>query len=197
MKEIVLATRNDNKIREIKNLLKDINIKFLSLRDFPSFPPVPETATSYTENAQLKASAVSKFTGKLALADDSGLEVDFLQGRPGVLSARYAGEGASDEENNRKLLGELREVPMALRGAAFRCVLALVAPSNKKETVEGECRGVIALEPRGEGGFGYDPLFYLPKFNKTFAELSPEEKNQVSHRAQAAAKLRKIITEYL
>jgi XTP/dITP diphosphohydrolase len=197
MKEIVLATRNDNKIREIERLLQDIDIKLLSLREFPSSPPISEIAASFAENALHKASTVSQFTGKLALADDSGLEVDFLQGKPGVLSARYAGEGASDEENNRKLLEELKEIPLALRGATFKCTLALVSPSQNKDVVEGECRGIIAIEPRGEGGFGYDPLFYLPQFNKTFAELPLEIKNQVSHRAQAVAKLRKILSECL
>ncbi len=197
MKEVVLATRNDNKIKEIVSLLQDINIRFLSLKDFPSLPPISEAATSFAENALHKASIVSQFTGKLALADDSGLEVNFLQGRPGTLSARYAGEGASDEKNSRKLLEELKEVPLVLRGATFKCTLALVSPSQKKEVVEGKCRGIIALEPRGKGGFGYDPLFYLSQFNKTFAELPLEVKNQVSHRAKAAAKLRKILSEYL
>ncbi len=197
MKEIVLATRNDNKIKEIVSLLQDMGIRFLSLKDFPSSPPISEAATSFAENALLKASTVSQLTGKPALADDSGLEVDFLQGRPGVLSARYAGEGATDEENNRRLLEELKEVPMPLRGAAFKCTLALVSPSQKKEIVEGECRGIIALEPQGKNGFGYDPLFYLPQFNKTFAELPLKVKNQVSHRAQAVTKLRELLSKYL
>ncbi len=195
--ELFLATRNEGKIREIRELLKGCEISLASLRDYPDAPEVAENGEAYRDNALTKARFFTGWTGKLTLADDSGLEVDYLQGRPGVFSARYAGDGADDRENNRRLLGELEGIPPGKRGAVFRCVMALVTPWGDEEVVEGECRGHIGLEERGERGFGYDPIFIIPRYGKTVAELSIEEKNRLSHRGKALRKLKKILKRYV
>jgi XTP/dITP diphosphohydrolase len=195
--ELFLATRNEGKIREIRELLKGCEISLTSLRDYPDAPEVVEDGEDYRDNALKKARFFAKWTEKLTLADDSGLEVDYLKGEPGVLSARYAGNGADDRENNRRLLRELRGVSPRKRGAVFRCVMALVAPRGDEEVVEGECRGRIGSEERGEGGFGYDPVFVIPRYGKTVAELSMEEKNRLSHRGKALRKSRMILKRYL
>ncbi len=186
---VVLATRNPGKIRELSGLLGLPGLTFSSLRDHPGCSLPPEDRLTYAENALIKAEAVALWTGLPAVADDSGLEVDGLGGRPGIHSARYGGEGLTDADRVRRLLEELRGVDRAGRGARFRCALALVVPHGRKMIVEGECRGVIDDAPRGTGGFGYDPVFLLPDLGKTMAELTPEEKDRVSHRAQAARKL--------
>jgi XTP/dITP diphosphohydrolase len=195
--ELFLATRNEGKIREIRELLKGYDISLTSLRDYPHAPEVAEDGKDYRENALKKARFFARWTGKATLADDSGLEVDYLKGSPGPLSARYAGNGANDRENNRRLLRELRGVPPRKRGAVFRCVMALVAPRGDEAVVEGECRGRIGLEERGGRGFGYDPVFVIPRYGKTVAELSMAEKNRLSHRGKALRKLRKIVKRYL
>ena len=195
--ELLLATRNEGKIREIRELLKGCQTSLASLRDYPDSPEVLEDGQSYRDNALKKARFFAKWTEKLTLADDSGLEVDYLKGKPGVLSARYAGNGADDRENNRRLLRELKGVPPEKRGAVFRCVMALVAPWGDEEVVEGECRGRIGSEERGSQGFGYDPLFVIPRYGKTVAELSMAEKNRLSHRGKALRKVRKILKRYL
>ncbi len=183
IKEVVLATSNQGKLKEFTELLSPVFGKVLSLREFNGLPEIVEDGETFSENALKKARVISKLTQKITLADDSGLEVDALGGRPGVFSSRYAGENAGDEENINKLLQELKGE--ANRNARFVCCLALVFPDGKEITVEGRCEGVIAEEPRGKGGFGYDPVFYLPEFNKTMAELTLEEKNLVSHRSRA------------
>jgi XTP/dITP diphosphohydrolase len=195
--QLFLATRNKGKIREIEELLKGFEISLTSLRDYPDAPDVVENGEAYRDNALKKARFFTRWTGRLTLADDSGLEVDYLQGRPGVLSARYSGDGGDDRENNRKLLRELKGIPGERRGAVFRCVMALVAPWGDEEVVEGECRGQIGLEETGERGFGYDPLFIIPRYGKTVAELSLAEKNRVSHRGKALRKLKKILKRYV
>jgi len=195
--ELFLATRNEGKIREIEELLRGCEISLTSLRDYPDAPDVVENGEAYRDNALKKARFFTRWTGKLTLADDSGLEVAYLQGRPGVFSARYAGNGGDDRENNRKLLGELEGVPRQKRGAAFRCVMALVAPWGDEEVVEGECRGQIGFEERGERGFGYDPIFVIPRYGKTVAELSMAEKNRLSHRSKALRKMKKILKRYV
>ena len=195
--ELFLATSNEGKIREIRELLKGCGISLTSLRDYPDAPEVVENGQSYRDNALKKARFFARWTGKLTLADDSGLEVDYLKGRPGVFSARYAGDGANDRENNRRLIRELKGIPRAKRGAVFRCVIALVAPWGDEEVVEGECRGRIGLEERGERGFGYDPIFIIPRYGKTVAEFSIEEKNRLSHRGKALRKLKKILKRYV
>ena len=183
IKEVVLATKNQGKIKEFTELLSPVFGKVLSLREFNSLPEIVEDGETFGENALKKARVISKLTQKITLADDSGLEVDALGGRPGVFSSRYAGENAGDEENINKLLQELKGA--ANRNARFVCCLALVFPDGKEITVEGRCEGVIVEEPKGKGGFGYDPVFYLPELNKTMAELTLEEKNLLSHRSRA------------
>lgn len=194
--EIVLATRNSDKIREIKDALKGTGFKFLTFSDFPSFPSPEEKGKTFRENALLKAEEVARFTGKIALSDDSGLEVDALGGAPGIYSSRFAGENVSYEDNNKKLLSLLKGIPEEKRGATFRCVIALAKPDKKRITVEGVCRGKIAEYPRGEDGFGYDPVFVPEGYSKTFAEISLEEKNRISHRAKALRKAREVLEEF-
>jgi XTP/dITP diphosphohydrolase len=195
--ELVLATRNEGKITEIRELLKDCGISLISLRDYPDAPEVAENGQTYRDNVLKKARFFAKWTGKLTLADDSGLEVAFLKGRPGVFSARYAGDSADGRENNRSLLRELEGVPAEKRGAVFRCVIALVSPCGDEEVVEGECLGMIGLEERGGRGFGYDPIFVIPGQGKTMAELSIAEKNRMSHRGNAIRKLRERLRRYV
>ncbi len=185
MSKIVLATRNRGKIAELGAMLKDFQLEVKSLDDFPDLPEVPETGATFEDNALLKARAVSLATGLTAVADDSGLEVDALSGRPGVRSARYAGEEATDEANWRKLLAELAGVPEAARMARFVCVMAAYAPGGATLTARGSWEGRIATAPRGTGGFGYDPVFLVPGLGRTAAELIPAEKNALSHRGEA------------
>ena len=187
---IVLATRNKGKAREIREMLKDLDLQILTLDDFTEIPVAIEDGKSFQENALKKARFVASYLKMAVIADDSGVEVDALGKRPGIFSARYAGENATDEENNRKLLEELKGLPFEKRRACYRCGIALVIPPRTEETVEGHCNGFIALEPKGRGGFGYDPLFYVPEYGKTMADLSPEIKNRISHRGRALSKLR-------
>ena len=189
MTKLVLATRNKHKILELQTLLKSLNIELLTLNDFPNHPPLIEDGDTFQENALKKARTVFQHTKLPALADDSGLEVFFLNKRPGVRSARYAGENASDEQNNEKLLGEMRGVAPRRRKAQFRAVLALAGPGYE-ETTEGICTGRLGESPRGTNGFGYDPIFIPDGFMKTYAELTAEEKNTISHRAKAAEVMR-------
>ncbi len=186
----VLASRNPKKLEELRAILADADVRVLAPDEAPAWPPVDETGATFAENAALKARAAARATGLAALADDSGLEVDALDGAPGVRSARYAGEAADDAANNALLLAELRDVPEAHRGAQFRCVVALARPQSEVRLFEGRVRGRILSEPRGNGGFGYDPLFYAQELGKTFAQARPEEKHRVSHRGRALAKLR-------
>ncbi|MBW2057766.1 MAG: XTP/dITP diphosphatase [Deltaproteobacteria bacterium] len=195
MSEIVLATRNRGKVREIKGCLEREGWRAYSLEDFPEVGEVEEKGDTFTENALSKARTVARLTGRPALADDSGLEVDALDGKPGVLSARFAGQGATDEENNEKLLELLEGVPPERRGASFRCVLAIVWPSGEERIIEEDCRGMITSERRGTGGFGYDPLFFFPPLGKTFAELDQDEKNRVSHRGKALRRLKDVLRQ--
>ncbi len=193
MIDIVLATRNQNKIREIKNVFKDLKIKFLSLKEFPDSPYVEEDGMTLEENAIKKASQIAKFTGKIALSDDSGLEVEALSGKPGVYSSRFAGEDATYEDNNKKLLALMEGIPHKKRKAQFKCVIAIAKPTGETQTVEGAIKGIIANECRGKNGFGYDPVFLIPEHGKTFAEITLEEKNKISHRAKALQKAKKML----
>jgi len=192
MFEIVLATRNRDKIREIKKILNDTNARFLSLEDFPGCPEVVEDGETLEANAKKKALVVSQYTKKLSLAEDTGLEVDALGGAPGVRSARFAGDNATYENNNRKLLKLMEKLPLEERRAKFRCVAALARPDGEVVSCEGVCEGRIAFEMKGKSGFGYDPLFIVPEHGKTFAELGEDIKNRISHRAQALAKIKEI-----
>lgn len=185
---IVLATRNTGKTNEIKDLLKGFPVIIRNLDDFGPIPPIVEDGTTFDENAYKKASLTARYLGLPALSDDSGLMVEALGGAPGVLSARYAGPQATDQERCRKLLLDLGDHEN--RRAAFECVLSLAVPSGAALTYEGRCEGVIAREPSGDNGFGYDPVFYYPPLNKTFAQLRMAEKSQVSHRGIALRELR-------
>jgi XTP/dITP diphosphohydrolase len=185
----VLATRNDGKARELAMLLAGVARRFESLADYPGVALPPETPTSYRDNALAKARAVQAALGAPALGDDSGIEVDALDGAPGVISARYAGEGAGDAANNAKLLAALRGLPPERRTARFRCVLALVRAPGDEIVVEATCEGRILDAPRGAGGFGYDPLFLPDGQSLSFAELPADVKNRISHRGRAAAAL--------
>ncbi len=187
--EILVATRNRGKIKEFQTFFGQWGWSVKSLEHFPELPEIVEDGFTFEENARKKAENLFLWTGLPVLADDSGLEVDALGGRPGVYSARFAGEQASDEENNEKLLEALRDVPFEQRTARFHCVLVLMCREERVITAEGFCEGVILTAPRGTGGFGYDPLFYLPSYGKTMAELKPDEKNRISHRGQALRKL--------
>lgn len=190
MPQLVVASANRKKVIELKTLLEPLGIELLGLDQFPHLPPVEETGTTFAANAAIKATAAAQGTGLWALADDSGLEVDALQGRPGVYSARYAGLGCTDADNNAKLLAELASVPDERRGAAFVCHLAVADPTGAiRLSVEDRCRGRIISEHRGGQGFGYDPLFLIPEYHLTFAELGLAVKSQLSHRARAFAKL--------
>jgi len=187
----VLATANRAKAREMAALLDGIPFRILNLSDFPGVTLPPEGESSYAENALGKARAVASATGELSLADDSGIEVDALGGGPGLLSARYGGPGLSDPERCEVMLREMASVPSKERTARFRCLIAIVCPRRRLEiTFEGVVEGVLLEAPRGDGGFGYDPLFFYPPLGRGFAELSAEEKNRVSHRAQACHRAR-------
>lgn len=194
--KILLATANKGKVTELEALLADRRLNILSLADFPAFPDVEETGATFAENALIKARSGAEYTGLLTLADDSGLEVDVLGGAPGVYSARYAGEPKDDERNTQRLLAELENIPYEQRTARFRCSLALVFPSGQEYVTEGTVEGIILTEKRGTGGFGYDPVFYLPSRNKTMAELDMGEKNTLSHRFQAFQKAVPIIKDF-
>ncbi|MFC1631855.1 RdgB/HAM1 family non-canonical purine NTP pyrophosphatase [Candidatus Omnitrophota bacterium] len=197
MNEIVIATKNPDKRKELKELLSGLKIKVISLKSYPDCPDVKEGRSSFRENAILKAMAVSKFTKKPALADDSGLETDALGGRPGISSARFAGTDVSYAQNNQKLIKLLKNHKLKQRGAQFRCVVAICDYPQVVGVVEGKIRGRIAFAPRGKYGFGYDPLFIIPALKKTFAQLKPAAKNKISHRARALAKAKKLIIKYL
>lgn len=195
--KVVLATRNMGKVKEIKQILRGLDLDILTLNDFPEVPSIIEDGKTFKENAVKKARFVAEHLNMPSIADDSGLEVNAFNRRPGILSARYAGENATDEDNNRKLLKELNDIPPEKREACYRCVVALVFPSGEEETAEGSCNGFIALEPKGASGFGYDTLFYIPEYGMTMAELPPEIKNRISHRGKAFAKLKEKLTDIL
>ncbi|MDI6777429.1 MAG: XTP/dITP diphosphatase [Syntrophales bacterium] len=190
---MVFASKNNGKIKEIKAMLEGLPVVLLSLNDYKDIPDIIEDGKTFLENALKKARIVSEFTGEMALADDSGLEVDYLGGEPGIYSSRYSGKNATDESNIQKLLENLRGVPPEKRGASFRCVLVLYRPEGTFESFEGELRGQIHDKPVGEGGFGYDPVFFLPERGITVAQLLPEVKNMISHRAQAFHQLKKSL----
>jgi XTP/dITP diphosphohydrolase len=195
MTRLLVATNNPGKLAEYRELLAGLPVELTYLPDVGLNFAVTETGATFEENAILKARAYAAASGRLTLADDSGLEVDALNGEPGVRSARYAGPHTNDVANYRLLLHRLAGVPWERRGARFRCVIAIATPDGTVRTSEGECPGVIGFEPRGSYGFGYDPVFYMPEFHLTMAELPVEVKNQVSHRARAALKAREVLQQ--
>ncbi len=191
MRRLVIATRNQDKAREIAAMLADLPFEFASLLDYPDAPEVEETGATFAQNAVLKARAYAGYTGELTLADDSGLEVDALDGAPGVLSSRFA---PTDPERIAKLLDLMKDVPDGRRSARFRCAAAIADPAGRVETCEDTVEGLIAPEPKGDNGFGYDPVFYLPGLGKHMAQLSPDEKNAISHRGRAIRKAKQLLT---
>jgi XTP/dITP diphosphohydrolase len=195
IKELVLATRNPHKGEELSVLLGGLEIKIHTLAEFPNAPEVIEDGETCQANAIKKATAVARHTGLPAVADDTGLMVDALGGRPGVYAARYAGEGATYEDNWRKLLRDLAGVPWGKRGARFVTVAVIATPAGKMEIAEGILEGAIAEAPAGTGGFGYDPVFFVPELGKTLAQLTPEEKNRISHRAKAFTKIKELLAK--
>lgn len=193
MPRLLLATNNPGKAREYRSLLEGAPFELVTLADVGIDTEVAETGSTFEENARLKATALAAESGLLSLADDSGLEVVALGGEPGTRSARYAGDNASESDRVAYLLAKMQGVPQGKRQARFRCVIAIATPQGDVEICTGQCDGVIAFEPKGDKGFGYDPIFYLPELKKTMAELSPQEKNGVSHRGRAAAKARMVL----
>jgi len=196
-KRVVVASHNRAKAAEISQILADEGLRFevVSLADFPEVGLPPETGTTFASNAEAKAKQAAQVTGLPAIADDSGLEVEALGGEPGILSARYAGEGASDQERYRKVLDLMREVPNHLRQARFRCAAAYAEPKGEVLLAEGESQGQIAREAAGEGGFGYDPIFIPDGYRVTMAQLTPAQKHQISHRGRAFRRLVRMIKE--
>lgn len=194
MKEIIIATKNQGKVKEFEALLAPIGFRVQSLLDFPDSIDVEETGKSFEENAILKAEAIAMHYQRMTIADDSGLAIDYLGGKPGIFSARYAGPDKNDQANINKVLEDLSDVrTLEDRSARFICALAISIPGKKTKTVVGTCEGYIATEPQGENGFGYDPIFILKNKNQTMANLTKEEKNQISHRSEALKKVIEVI----
>ena len=196
-RKLILATRNKGKLKEIQVLLSDLDIDIMSLDEAENAPHVVEDGKTFMENAFKKAKVIAEATGIMALADDSGLEVDALDGAPGIHSARYSGENASDASNNNKLLADLKGVSSEKRGAHFSCVIIVYHPSGRWISTEARCEGEITTNPSGDQGFGYDPVFYIPSIKRTMAQLSPEEKNSLSHRGKALEKLKAELPNFL
>lgn len=195
MREVVIATKNKGKALEFEQMFQPFQIQVKTLLDLPEFPEIEETGATFEENAIIKAESVMKETKAMVMADDSGLVIDALDGRPGVYSARYAGPEKDDEANIQKVLRELEGVPLSKRTARFYCALALAIPGRETITVNGTCEGFITFEKKGTNGFGYDPIFFVQGYERTMAELLPNEKNKISHRAEALAKMRTILEQ--
>ncbi|MDD5190312.1 MAG: XTP/dITP diphosphatase [Dehalococcoidales bacterium] len=193
--KLLLATNNAGKIREIRVLLSGIPYEIITPKEVGINIDVDESGTTYEANARLKAITLMQASGFTALGDDSGLEVEALQGEPGIRSARWAGEKATDADRIAYLLEKLKDVPPAKRQARFVCMVAIAEPNGKIHICEGECQGVITLSPQGSFGHGYDPVFFVPEYGKTMAELSMETKNRISHRGQAVRKAREVLTQ--
>ncbi|MFK2824553.1 XTP/dITP diphosphatase [Bacillus sp. B190/17] len=197
MKTVIIATKNQGKAKEFTSLFADYGMEVKTLLDYPEITDVEETGETFEENAVLKAETISIETGQLVIADDSGLIIDALDGRPGVYSARYAGLEKNDEANITKVLDELQGVSADERTARFYCVLAVARPGKETVTVSGACEGRITEEKQGKNGFGYDPIFWVESFGKTMAELQPAEKNSISHRGRAMKRLGEMLPELI
>ena len=197
MKQLVVATKNKKKLSEIKAILKGVNLKLLALDAYKKVPQVVENGKTFQANAIKKAVKLARFTGELCLGEDSGLCVDALDGAPGIYSARFSGRDKSDIKNNLKLLKLLKDVSMGKRKAHYVCAVALADKRGLVGVVEADCSGLIAFEPKGSAGFGYDPLFYIPKYKKTFAQLGEKIKHKMSHRYYALKKAKRIIQKYI
>ncbi|MDK2810600.1 MAG: XTP/dITP diphosphohydrolase [Petroclostridium sp.] len=194
---MVVATKNKGKIKEITEILQDLGIQVVSQDELNIKIDVVEDGTTFEENAVKKASEIMNISKEITLADDSGLEVDYLNGAPGIYSARYAGPNATDYDNNNKLLKALEGVPFEKRTARFVCAIAAVFPDGRKIVARGECEGIINFQPAGQNGFGYDPLFYIPEYGMTMAEIDPQLKNKISHRAKALNMLKEELKKYI
>lgn len=194
MKELIVASRNKGKIKEIKELLAGLPYKVTSLLEHPDLPEVVEDGKTYRENALKKAVTIAKITGKMTMSDDSGIEVKALEWKPGIYSARFAGEGASEDAKNAKIFNMLKGVPLSKRQCRYRCVIALVDGKGREiGVVQGICSGLVAAKNRGTNGFGFDPLFIVPRYNKTFGELDESVKARISHRARALKKFKALL----
>ena len=193
--KLLLATNNAGKVKEYRSLLRSITFELVTPKELGISVDVEETGTTYAENARLKACTLAKKSGLLTLADDSGIEVDALNGAPGVMSARYACENASDAERVHYLLSKLKDIPLEKRTARFYCLIAIAQPDGQVQYCDGECKGIITFKPQGENGFGYDPIFFFPERGKTMAQLPLEIKNQISHRGRAAQKVRLLLNK--
>jgi len=193
MRNLIVATKNKGKYQEMKEILSGMPFNVISMEDASLDIEIEETGQTFEENALIKAREVSRLTNEIVIADDSGLEIEYLDGAPGIYCSRFAGEGASDEDRNRKLLKLLEGVPFEKRKARFVCVIAVVYPEGDYFTVKGICEGYIGFEPKGNNGFGYDPLFYIQEYGKTMAEMDPEDKHKISHRGKA---LRLMLEEF-
>jgi XTP/dITP diphosphohydrolase len=185
VEKFIVASKNKGKLKEIQELLEELPYKVMSMEEAGFKGDIEETGKTFEENAFIKAREVFNVTGGMVMSDDSGLEVDYLNGAPGIYSSRYAGEGASDQDRNEKLLRELKTVPFEKRTGRFVCAIALILPNGKHIAIKESCEGYIGFEPVGDNGFGYDPLFFMPEYNSTMAQLSSHEKNKVSHRGKA------------
>lgn len=195
--QLVVATRNEKKLGEIKDLFYDLDIKISSLNYFKNLPEIVENGATFKENAIIKAATIAKAIGRLTIGEDSGLSVKALGGKPGVYSSRYSGNGATDKKNNLKLLRELKNVPLKKRTAFYSCAIALADKNGLIGVVEARFNGLIGFEMKGKTGFGYDPLFIVPKYNKTVAQLGLVVKHKISHRAKAIKKIKKILAKYI
>ncbi len=197
MSGLLVATTNRGKVAEYRHLLEGLKVDLITLDEAGISQEADESFQTFEENARSKAMFYAGLSGLPTLADDSGLEVDALGGEPGVRSSRYAGDHATDSDRVNFLLEKLKGVPLEKRQARFKCVIAIASPGGDVKTVSGECEGIIDVEPRGNNGFGYDPIFYLPQYGRTIAELSPELKNEISHRGRAAHKAREVLAALL
>lgn len=196
-KKIIFATSNEGKMKEVRMILQELNVPVLSMKEVGITAEIEENGSSFAENAKIKAQAIQKLHGAIVLADDSGLEIDYLDKAPGIYSARFMGEDTSYDIKNRAILEKLQGVPDEKRTARFVCVIAAALPDGRTVTSEGVMEGRIGYEIAGENGFGYDPIFYLPEFGCTSAEISPEQKNEISHRGKALVKMKELLKEYL
>lgn len=195
--ELVVATKNKKKLKEIKEILKDLDLEITSLSDYSNIPRIIENGTTFKDNAVKKAVKIARFTKKLTLGEDSGLCVEALDGRPGVYSSRFSGKDKSDLKNNLKVLKALKGMPLNKRKAGYTCAVALADEHGLVAVREGKCRGIIGFEQKGNFGFGYDPLFIIPEYKKTFAQLGPRIKHKISHRYRALEKAKQVIRKYI
>ena len=197
MRRIIFATGNENKLKEIRMIMADMDVEVVSMKEAGVYVDVEETGSTFEENSILKAKAIAIKSGELTLADDSGLEIDYLNKEPGIYSARYMGEDTSYDIKNTELLRRMEGVPDEKRTARFVCAIAMVRPDGTSEVVRGVMEGRVAYEIKGENGFGYDPIFYLPEYGCTSAEMSPDAKNAISHRGKALRDIRQVLIKEL